>query len=195
VAERLDDGLADVVARLRALPPASPRLVAAVLGRVRGRRPAPWRATLATLLDRAVPVPAVAALLLLALGVGYAGRMTREPAPLAAGPALPAGPGIVPVARDLAAADAPIAVQFVLSAPGARRVALVGDFNAWAPDAHPLVDPTGQGAWEVTVPLPPGRHVYGFLVDGERWVADPRAPRARDDDFGREGSVVLVYRP
>ncbi len=84
------------------------------------------------------------------------------------------------------------AVPFVVYAPGARSVALVGDFNDWDKAATPL-RPTGStGAWVVTVALPPGRYRYAFVVDGTRWLADPGAPRAPDDDFGTPNSVLTV---
>ena len=80
--------------------------------------------------------------------------------------------------------------QFVLVAPGARSVALVGDFNAWDSGATPL---RRQGsAWTVELNLPPGRHVYAFVVDGTEWVADASAPMAPVDEFGRPSSVILV---
>jgi 1,4-alpha-glucan branching enzyme len=82
-------------------------------------------------------------------------------------------------------------VQFVLVAPDARRVALVGDFNDWDPAATPLRASAG-GAWSAAVQLSPGRHRYAFVVDGVRWLADPAAPPAPDDDFGTPGSVVTV---
>src|SRR5437773_2547762 len=43
-----------------------------------------------------------------------------------------------------------------------------------------------------------GRHLYSLLVvdaDGEHWSADPHAPAAPDDGFGRANSVVLVGKP
>lgn len=84
------------------------------------------------------------------------------------------------------------AVPFVLYAPDARSVAVVGDFNDWDTAATPL-QPTGSaGAWVVTVPLHPGRYRYGFVIDGTRWLADPGAPRAPDDDFGTPNSVLTV---
>lgn len=84
------------------------------------------------------------------------------------------------------------AVPFLLYAPGAQSVALVGDFNDWDTSATPL-RPTGSpGAWVVTVPLAPGRYRYGFVIDGTRWLADPGAPRAPDDDFGTPNSVLTV---
>jgi len=84
------------------------------------------------------------------------------------------------------------AVPFVLYAPRARSVALVGDFNNWDTRATPLRRTGASGAWVVTVPLPPGRYRYAFLIDGTRWLADPGAPRAPDDDFGTPNSVLTV---
>jgi hypothetical protein len=82
-------------------------------------------------------------------------------------------------------------VQFVLRAPTASQVALVGDFNDWDSDAT-LLRPAAGGMWTVTIPLSAGRYTYTFIVDGEQWIADPAAPPAPPDDFGRPGSVVTV---
>jgi hypothetical protein len=82
-------------------------------------------------------------------------------------------------------------VQFVLVAPGASSVALVGDFNDWDTTTTPMRPVRNGGLWSVTVPLASGRHRYAFLVDGSRWLADPSAPRA-PDDFGTPSSVVTV---
>ena len=83
-------------------------------------------------------------------------------------------------------------VKFVLVAPQAVRVSLVGDFNNWDPTATPLErTPTG-GTWSVTVPLSAGRHEYSFVVDGKQWIPDPSAPLAPVDGLGAPNSVVLV---
>lgn len=82
-------------------------------------------------------------------------------------------------------------VQFVLVAPSAASVSLVGDFNDWDATTTPMRPVRSGGIWSVTVPLPAGRHRYAFLVDGSRWLADPSAPRA-PDDFGTPSSVVTV---
>jgi hypothetical protein len=82
-------------------------------------------------------------------------------------------------------------VRFTLVAPGAVKVQLVGDFNAWNPVALPMRR-TGNGStWEVEVGLAPGRYTYAFVVDG-RLARDPSAAQAASDDFGVPSSVLLV---
>ena len=84
-------------------------------------------------------------------------------------------------------------VQFVFVAPDARRVALVGDFNAWDRDATQLQrGGVNGGVWTVSLALPAGRHEYAFVVDGARWEPDPASTDAVTDDFGVVSSVVSV---
>jgi 1,4-alpha-glucan branching enzyme len=84
-------------------------------------------------------------------------------------------------------------VQFTLIAPDARKVAVVGDFNAWdASHASYQARHSGGGVWTVTAAVPPGHHRYSFVVDDSVWVADPMAPRANDNDFGLPKSAMVV---
>jgi hypothetical protein len=100
--------------------------------------------------------------------------------------------GAPPARRAPAATAAMREFQFVLVAPGARRVSLVGDFNDWDPASTPLHQTSARTIWSGVVALGPGRHRYAFLVDGTRWVADPDAPAAPSDEFGTPSSVVTV---
>jgi len=85
------------------------------------------------------------------------------------------------------------AVQFVLVAPTARKVQVVGDFNDWdASHAEFSAEHRGGGVWSVTAAVPEGHHRYSFVVDDSVWVADPTAPRALDDDFGMPNSALVV---
>ena len=93
--------------------------------------------------------------------------------------------------QPAAAVDTTV-IQFVLVAPKAASVSLVGDFNDWDAARTPLQAANSSGMWSVTLPLAPGRHRYAFVVDGKTWVLDPAAPRAIDDDFGSPNSVVTV---
>jgi hypothetical protein len=83
-------------------------------------------------------------------------------------------------------------VRFDLKLPsGARQVAIVGDFNGWDAQATPMARREGDASWSARVPLAPGRHVYAFVVDGQRWIIDPLAPQAPDDGFGPTNAVVI----
>lgn len=83
-------------------------------------------------------------------------------------------------------------LQFSLYAPQAHSVVLIGDFNGWGSAAEVKLAPLGDGTWSVTVPLPAGRYQYAFLIDGRRWVTDPRAEVRVKDDFGRQSAVAIV---
>jgi len=153
-----------------------------------------------------VSLPAAIGYALAATLAGFLirGAMPKEPAQVAVAPEArtndPSGGArttVQPVAEsvDRAAQEKPVAVQFVLDAAAAKRVALVGDFNGWNGSATPLARDSASGAWSVVAAVPPGRHVYAFLVDGTVWTLDPRAPKAKDSDYGAEQSVVIVGLP
>src|SRR5215218_2261665 len=142
------------------------------------------------------PLTAIAAAVLLAAlgaGVTYATLSARGGAAVARSDARrDAGRGTTRVS-DVRTGDGDVreTVRFSLTAPNAAHVAIVGSFNEWNPIATPLVRDPATGTWIVSLRLPPGRHVYAFVVDGNV-KADPAAPRAADDDFGSSNSVVLV---
>ncbi len=89
------------------------------------------------------------------------------------------------------APDSRVYVQFIISAPEARTVALAGDFNEWDPSIH-LDDPDGDGLWSARVALEPGVHEYMFVIDGSEWRPDPNAISYTDDGFGQRNSVLAV---
>lgn len=96
-----------------------------------------------------------------------------------------------PVAAVAPATDTVHLVRFVIAAPGAKTVALAGDFNGWSRSTTFLDDIDGTGRWVITLPLTAGRHEYAFVVDGTQWLADPFGAAMRDE-FGQESSVLLV---
>jgi glycosidase len=75
------------------------------------------------------------------------------------------------------------------AAPGTRTVALAGTFNSWVGDARMLerVSPT---RWQAVLPVPAGRHLYKFVVDGTGWIADPANPWISED--GQNNSCLTV---
>jgi len=86
-------------------------------------------------------------------------------------------------------ASAAVLVHFRLEAPGAHRVELAGSFSDWAP-AFTLHESL-PGVWTLVVSLEAGVHDYLFVVDGEKWVPDPHAPRV-DDGFGSFNSRLAL---
>jgi hypothetical protein len=85
-------------------------------------------------------------------------------------------------------------VRLMFDAPDARRVAVAGDFNRWDADATPLTRDEGSRGWSVTLALRDGEHRYAFVVDGTRWVPDPRAERSAPGEAGRIYSLLNVSR-
>lgn len=138
------------------------RVMGSLPGGAAGRRRGPARIL--------VPVLAAAALALVVLG----------------GFLVPRGPAS---GRDLAE----MTVRFVLDAPEASSVVLVGDFSQWAADDRYRLERTASGEWELSVKLRKHEtYAYGFLVDGERWIADPRATEMIDDGFGSVNSLLRL---
>ncbi len=126
---------------------------------------------------------------------------TPQPPPLRSAPASPIQSNPIPARPIIKSAAAPAkpqqpvtpkkpAVTFTLLAPAARRVSLCGDFNDWSPDATPMTRQT-DGQWTTALVLPPGRHQYKFVADGE-WLHDPKAPEALPNLFGSLNSVIEV---
>lgn len=161
-------------ATLRAAEPLPPgaeaRLLATLAATPRPSRPLPWWRRPRTL--RLSPIGGVA------LAAGFAGLMVVGTLGVTRGTA----PTVAAVAPDTVHL-----VRFVLVNPGARQVSLAGDFNGWQAEA--LTPAASGGVWSVALPLRAGRYEYAFVVDGERWIADPALPAARDE-FGGEHSVL-----
>ena len=61
------------------------------------------------------------------------------------------------IARPWSRGTRPDAFQFVLIAPQAASVALVGDFNDWDPARAPM-HAARDGVWATVIPLAPGRY-------------------------------------
>ncbi len=82
-------------------------------------------------------------------------------------------------------------IEFTYEAPDAREVILVGSFNNWSPEKHPM-KMNGDGIWRKTLILPQGPYEYKFLVDGQ-WKEDPLNERCCYNCFGSINSIVHNY--
>lgn len=79
------------------------------------------------------------------------------------------------------------------AAPAAERVALVGDFNGWDPEATPMKR-LQSGEFTVTVDLDTGRdYQFRYLVEDRVWTNDGEADGYLPSGFpDAENSVVKV---
>jgi 1,4-alpha-glucan branching enzyme len=77
---------------------------------------------------------------------------------------------------------------FLLEAAEAKEVFLLGDFNNWSPEKHPM-QRDENGMWNKTVMLVPGNYEYKFLVDGQ-WREDPLNDRLCPNCFGTYNNVI-----
>ena len=82
-------------------------------------------------------------------------------------------------------------VRFVVWAPNAGRVSVVGDFNAWNELHHPMRKHPEFGLWELFVPQIGAGALYKFAVDGVH-KADPYARASERPP--RTASVVAAPR-
>jgi len=72
--------------------------------------------------------------------------------------------------------------------PGARSVALAGDWNSWQPVA---LRPLGEDVWEGAFALRRGVHHFNLLVDGSDWVV-PNGVATVPDGLGGMAAVLIV---
>jgi chromosome partitioning protein len=82
-------------------------------------------------------------------------------------------------------------VTFVIEAPAASEIYLVGEFNDWAADERSRLLPGENGFWEKRMELPPGTYRYKFLVDGE-WNIDHRNQNVESNGFGSFDSIIRI---
>lgn len=72
----------------------------------------------------------------------------------------------------------------------AREVFVAGSFNGWSPTGTPMLT-LGDGRWVKELVLPPGRHEYRLIVDGQ-WVDDPKAREFVPNSHGGRNALLVV---
>lgn len=81
-------------------------------------------------------------------------------------------------------------VEFTVTAPEAREVFLVGDFNGWQAEGFQMRK-FKDGVCRKKVQLKPGRYEYLFIVDGDWWT-DPQNNARCTNPFGMENSIIEI---
>ena len=54
--------------------------------------------------------------------------------------------------------------QFAVWAPNAERISVVGDFNGWNPELHPMKAHESSGVWEAFIPNLGHGSVYKYHI-------------------------------
>lgn len=81
-------------------------------------------------------------------------------------------------------------INFYFNDPDAENVFLLGDFNGWHQEKHPMKI-NGHGIFEKTIKINPGRYEYKFLVDGQ-WKNDPENLSSCANCFGTLNNILVV---
>lgn len=85
-----------------------------------------------------------------------------------------------------------VLTRFVYTGDEPESVAVAGDFSQWEPIPLSPRTVNGETVWTSLIPVPRGEHEYQFVIDGERWIADPLAPVKRNDGFGAQNAVLKL---
>lgn len=72
-----------------------------------------------------------------------------------------------------------------------EQVNLFGQFNSWNRQSLPMKDEDGDGVYEISIPLDPGRYEYKFYVDGKELV-DPANPVKVPNGMGDYNSLLVI---
>jgi len=74
----------------------------------------------------------------------------------------------------------------------ANHVTLVGDFNEWSQDTHPLKKTKSNGHFSITLDLPINEsYQFRYLIDGTAWINDDHADEYTPSPFGNESNSVV----
>ncbi|MFQ5344082.1 MAG: S8 family serine peptidase, partial [Anaerolineae bacterium] len=96
--------------------------------------------------------------------------------------------------RPLSPQVTPAGITFLLHDHNIRQVEVVGSWDGWHTPGL-MAERIEPGVWQATrLPLPPGRYVYKFLLDGARWFDDPSNPHKAPDGSGSLNSVLVVNK-
>lgn len=75
-----------------------------------------------------------------------------------------------------------VGTKFRVWAPNAESVSVIGTFNRWDGDRHPMREERDGGVWSVEIPSAKPGDEYLFLINGELRRKDPRARQVTASD-------------
>lgn len=85
-------------------------------------------------------------------------------------------------------------IIFEFFRPHASEVHLVGSFNNWSMDQHPM-HPTGDGWWRIAAALDPGDYTFKYVANRSDWYADFAAHGVECDENGSWRSHLSIETP
>lgn len=89
-------------------------------------------------------------------------------------------------------------ITFEFYRPDAHIVYLAADFNHWAANKdgrvtnlkYAMRGPDNDGIWRMTIPFRSGRLAYMYVINGNKWLADPLV-----NDTDQDGHSIVEIRP
>ena len=87
-----------------------------------------------------------------------------------------------------------VRVTFELPAEVAEEsAAIVGDFNEWSAEEHPMKLNKKKGVWSKSVSFKPGEKVeFRYYLDGTAWKNEEDADGTAETPFFSENSVLAL---
>ncbi|MDA3798232.1 MAG: isoamylase early set domain-containing protein [Kiritimatiellae bacterium] len=82
-------------------------------------------------------------------------------------------------------------IKFSVSANSESKVYVAGDFNNWDPSNKELKDANGDGSFEGSILLEPGKYEYKFVVD-KTWTIDPQCDEWKTNGYGSINSLINI---
>ncbi|MCY4158955.1 MAG: isoamylase early set domain-containing protein [Bacteroidetes bacterium] len=75
----------------------------------------------------------------------------------------------------------------------AHAVSVVGDFNNWDTEEHPMTRNIRKGVWTKSVSFKPGTSVeFRYFIDGHKWHNEPHADAQAPNPHYSENSVLTL---
>lgn len=71
----------------------------------------------------------------------------------------------------------------------ANKVIVTGTFNNWNPSGYTMQ--RNGDKWELNIYLPPGKHLYKFIADGQ-WMIDPANPYWEQNEHNTGNSILWM---
>jgi len=132
------------------------------------------------------PVQAIAAVILLTMGIGYFFMEQEDAEELFTSTDFETSTQVV------SQTESEIWLRFVYFDEDAESIEVAGDFSDWNTVSLSREFIGDRQVWTGLIPVSRGEHRYMFVRNGEEWLTDPLATVQRDDGFGNKNAVIYI---